>query len=85
MAAITGAASTSTDRELVITRIFDAPRELVFKAWRKDKADIAPGRLRDGCRARSASVWLVERPGMPGRVFGAELKCTNQHMLEEVE
>jgi uncharacterized protein YndB with AHSA1/START domain len=33
MAAITGAASTSTDRELVITRIFDAPRELVFKAW----------------------------------------------------
>src|SRR5271166_4349847 len=33
MAAIIGAASTLVDRELVITRIFDAPRELVFKAW----------------------------------------------------
>jgi uncharacterized protein YndB with AHSA1/START domain len=24
---------TDTDRELVITRVFDAPRDLVFKAW----------------------------------------------------
>jgi uncharacterized protein YndB with AHSA1/START domain len=23
----------ATDNELVITRVFDAPRELVFKAW----------------------------------------------------
>src|ERR1700756_4323405 len=27
------AASTTSDRELTITRIFDAPRELVFRAW----------------------------------------------------
>lgn len=24
---------TATDRELVITRVFDAPRELVFRCW----------------------------------------------------
>ena len=29
----TGAHASPSDRELVITRIFDAPRELVFKAW----------------------------------------------------
>ena len=27
------AASAEKSRELVITRVFDAPRELVFKAW----------------------------------------------------
>src|SRR4051812_48164209 len=26
-------ASDTSDRELVLTRVFDAPRELVFKAW----------------------------------------------------
>ncbi|MGH8068203.1 MAG: SRPBCC domain-containing protein [Candidatus Entotheonellia bacterium] len=29
----TSAATNAGERELVITRIFDAPRELVFKAW----------------------------------------------------
>ena len=29
----TGGSSTADDRELVIKRIFDAPREIVFKAW----------------------------------------------------
>ncbi|MGH6892427.1 MAG: SRPBCC domain-containing protein, partial [Dongiaceae bacterium] len=37
MAARTGAAARSSpefpDRELVLTRVFDAPRALVFKAW----------------------------------------------------
>ena len=35
MAARNSAESASMDRELTITRIFDAPRELVFKAWSK--------------------------------------------------
>lgn len=30
---ITRANDTATDRELVLTRVFDAPRELVFQAW----------------------------------------------------
>ena len=33
MAARSNAATESAERELVITRIFDAPRPLVFKAW----------------------------------------------------
>jgi uncharacterized protein YndB with AHSA1/START domain len=33
MAAVENRAVDSSDRELVITRIFDAPRALVYKAW----------------------------------------------------
>ena len=33
MAASISAATASAERELVITRVFDAPRRLVFKAW----------------------------------------------------
>jgi uncharacterized protein YndB with AHSA1/START domain len=33
MNATTSAAAETMDRELLITRIFDAPRALVFKAW----------------------------------------------------
>jgi uncharacterized protein YndB with AHSA1/START domain len=33
----TSDAMTATERELVITRVFDAPRELVFKAWTDPK------------------------------------------------
>lgn len=27
------AVATSSDREIVLTRVFDAPREVVWKAW----------------------------------------------------
>lgn len=33
MASPSSAVSESAERELVITRVFDAPRHLVFKAW----------------------------------------------------
>jgi len=33
----TGAASAAADREIVITRTFDAPRELVFQSWTNPK------------------------------------------------
>ena len=33
MAATSSVVTESSDRELVLTRIFDAPRSLVFKAW----------------------------------------------------
>ena len=33
MAASTDIAAPATERELVVTRIIDAPRRLVFKAW----------------------------------------------------
>ena len=37
MSASTNAISTPGPRELVITRLFDAPRELVFEAWTDPK------------------------------------------------
>ncbi len=37
MAAKSSAPAESAQRELVMTRIFDAPRELVFKAWTDPK------------------------------------------------
>jgi uncharacterized protein YndB with AHSA1/START domain len=33
----TSAATNAVERELVITRVFDSPRELVFKAWTEPK------------------------------------------------
>ncbi|MEK6711193.1 MAG: hypothetical protein AABZ64_11515 [Nitrospinota bacterium] len=33
MAARNRAATETADRELVLTRVLDAPRELVFEAW----------------------------------------------------
>ena len=35
MTALTSSTAAASDRELVITRIFDAPREVVFDAWTK--------------------------------------------------
>jgi uncharacterized protein YndB with AHSA1/START domain len=29
--------TTPNDREIVLTRIFDAPRAIVFEAWTKDE------------------------------------------------
>ncbi len=37
MAARNSAAAEPADRELVVTRIFDAPRALVFEAWTEPK------------------------------------------------
>ncbi len=33
----TGNVMTSEEQELVLTRVFDAPRELVFKVWTDPK------------------------------------------------
>ncbi len=37
MAAGSKASSTAADREVVLTRVFDAPRELVFESWTNPK------------------------------------------------
>ncbi len=34
----TSKGSNATEHELVITRVFDAPRELVFDAWTESRA-----------------------------------------------
>ncbi|SRR5260221_12233114 len=54
------APSGMAERELVITRIFDAPRALVFKAW----ADLAQAKLWAGPRGFTATHLSGElRPG----------------------
>lgn len=40
MESTSNAATETSDRELVITRVFDAPRSLVFKAWREPERQI---------------------------------------------
>ncbi|MCX4582420.1 SRPBCC family protein [Streptomyces sp. NBC_01481] len=52
--------TTPSDRELVITRVFDAPRSLVFEAWTK------PEHVRQwyGLRSLTTSVCEIDfRPG----------------------
>jgi len=50
----------AAERELVITRVFDAPRELVFKAW----TDPAQARLWTGPRGFTATHFEGDlRPG----------------------
>ncbi len=52
--------TTPNDRELVITRVFDAPRELVFEAWTK------PEHVRKwyGLRSLTTTVCDIDlRPG----------------------
>src|SRR6266481_6274034 len=44
MAERSSAAIESTERELVITRVLDAPRRLVFKAWTEPER-VVPERL----------------------------------------
>jgi uncharacterized protein YndB with AHSA1/START domain len=48
------------DRELVITRIFDAPRELVFQAWTD------PQRMLQWMGPRSHPARLMEMDARPG-------------------
>ena len=46
------AATSAAERELVITRVFDAPRELVFKAWTESGspgAMVGAERFRNAC------------------------------------
>jgi uncharacterized protein YndB with AHSA1/START domain len=74
----------STDQEVLITRIFDAPREQVFKAW-TDPDDVAawygPAHMevpRDSVRidARIGGRWevtMVPRGGGDGFAIGYEI------------
>jgi uncharacterized protein YndB with AHSA1/START domain len=66
MAAKTGRGSQPKDDELVITRVFGAPRDLVFKAWTE------PERLVHwwGPREFTSPVWKIDL-----RVGGEYLNC----------
>jgi uncharacterized protein YndB with AHSA1/START domain len=57
---VTSNAKSSADRELIITRVFDAPRSLIFKLW----TDLEPAKHWMGPRGFTATH--VEGDGRPG-------------------
>jgi uncharacterized protein YndB with AHSA1/START domain len=52
--------ATPTDREIVLTRAFDAPREMVFEAWTK------PEHVREWWGPRNSTKVLFEAEVRPG-------------------
>jgi uncharacterized protein YndB with AHSA1/START domain len=63
MEAKSDVAAESTERELLITRIFDAPQHLVFKAWTE------PERLMRWWGPRGFTMTLCEMDLRPGGFF----------------
>ena len=55
--------STPSDREIVLTRVFDAPRELVFEAWTN------PEHVRHWWGLRSQTMTLCEADVRPGGIW----------------
>jgi uncharacterized protein YndB with AHSA1/START domain len=55
-------AGTTTGREIVITRVYDAPRELVWKAWTEPE-QLAGWWGARGWSTRRSSVVMDVRPG----------------------
>jgi len=56
----------SAERELVITRVFDAPRHLVFKAWTE------PERLMRWWGPRGFTMTFCKMDLRPGGAWGDE-------------
>jgi uncharacterized protein YndB with AHSA1/START domain len=75
-----------TDREIVITRVYDAPREQVWKAWTEPRR-LAEWWGKRGWNAVPSSIAMDVRPGGTFRVTtvsedGAEM--TNDGVYREV-
>jgi uncharacterized protein YndB with AHSA1/START domain len=73
--------STSTaERELVITRVFDAPRRLVFEAWTK------PEHLSCWCGPRGFTIPFGEMDFRPGGAYRTCLRSPEgkDHWLQGV-
>jgi len=68
MDAASNAATESADRMLTITRIFDAPRELVFKAWTE------PERLMRWWGPRGFTMTSCEMDLRPGGAYRFHLR-----------
>jgi uncharacterized protein YndB with AHSA1/START domain len=62
------AASESRERELLITRVFDAPRDLVFKAWAE------PERMACWAGPRGFTMTSCEMDSRPGGDFRMSMR-----------
>ena len=69
MAERNNAAEQTTDRELFITRVFDAPRSLVFKAWTK------PERIKHWWGPRGFVTLSCEMDFRPGGLWRTRSKA----------
>jgi len=63
-------ATDSADRELIFTRVFDAPRELVFKVW------MDPRHAKNWCGPRDYPATHLEMDVRPGGVWRGCLRST---------
>jgi uncharacterized protein YndB with AHSA1/START domain len=63
--------SSTTDRELLITRVFDAPRSLVFKAWTE------PERIKQWWGPRGAVTLSCEMDFRPGGLWRTRSKASD--------
>lgn len=65
--------TTPSDREIMMTRVFDAPRELVFKAWTE------PEHLKQWWGPRSHEMILCEADLRPGGAYRMVLRGPKGH------
>lgn len=64
-----------TGNELVITRVFDAPRELVFKAWTE------PERLQKWWGPKGFALEIVKLDLRPGGMFLGSQRSPEGHVM----
>lgn len=63
--------NTKTDKEVNIVRIFDAPRELVFKAWTNAE------HLKNWYAPQTCRTTIYKLEFKPGGIFHHEVRSTN--------
>lgn len=63
--------NTKTDKEVNIVRIFDAPRELVFKAWTSAE------HLKNWYAPQTCRTTIYKFEFKPGGIFHHEVRSTN--------
>jgi uncharacterized protein YndB with AHSA1/START domain len=66
-------AEGSTDREIIITRVFDAPRELVFEAWTN------PEHLLQWFAPRGCTIHFAQLALQPGGGFHSCIRTPDFH------
>ncbi len=71
-------ANTTADREIVVTRTFDAPRETVFAAWTErehaEKWWVPSGTTTHEWDAKPGGLWRYSMPSPDGAVIPFKVK-----------
>lgn len=66
-------ANTTADREIVVTRVIDAPREIVFAAWTErehaEKWWVPSGTTTHEWNAKPGGLWRYSQPGRDGAEY----------------